>query len=421
MKNRALFNILLLIFLLALIAFHTINATRYINTKLILSDFSQDYFASFNLLNNESIYNIKNTNNFLNYVKNHDIKKPISEIVNNYHPPLVAVFYTPFSYFFSYSQSVIILTFIIILSLITCIYYLCTQYPLNKNIILAICFSSMPFSLLIKLMNIDWLIFVLISSIFYLETNRNGKSKKSSLLIGFLLALATQIKVYPLILLFYFIIKKEKSVILSFILSSFLLLTLTIYFVGIDDISLYYTKISQNDLKTYANAVGNLSVLHLIILLFNFNGYIKSLSLFNIPSLAYPTYFLTIGLFTLLNAFLSHKLNLISVRNKKNFNDISLSLWITSMLICSPIIWGYGLCVLIIPVLVLLYYKKISNYYLFFPLIIIYTIYILDQKQNNVIVMLLQITAPISIYFCLVNTAKKILLEHYKKIKHIKS
>ena len=84
-----------------------IDATKYAKSKLILSDFSQDYFASLNLLNNESIYNIKSTKCFQNYVKEHNIKKPVNNIVNNYHPPLVAILYTPLSYFFSYSQKLL--------------------------------------------------------------------------------------------------------------------------------------------------------------------------------------------------------------------------------------------------------------------------------------------------------------------------
>ena len=228
--NNKIFQTILLATCIFFITINARNIIAYVNTNVITDDLSQDYISSLQVLRNKSIYNILKDNDVIDYLNINGYKKPFSEILNNYHPPIVSIIYTPLSYLFSYKTSVFIISLLIFLSIFFIINVLCNKYKFNKLLVFAIYLSSSPFLYLIQWRNIDWIILLLISLIFYLEfkntdnlITNDGKSYKKDLSIGILLALATQIKVFPIILLCYFLIQKRTKVFISFIVSNILL------------------------------------------------------------------------------------------------------------------------------------------------------------------------------------------------------
>ena len=148
--NNKIFQTILLATCIFFITINARNIIAYVNTNVITDDLSQDYISSLQVLRNKSIYNILKDNDVIDYLNINGYKKPFSEILNNYHPPIVSIIYTPLSYLFSYKTSVFIISLLIFLSIFFIINVLCNKYKFNKLLVFAIYLSSSPFLYLIK-------------------------------------------------------------------------------------------------------------------------------------------------------------------------------------------------------------------------------------------------------------------------------
>ena len=373
---------------------HIHQIITYANSYQITDDLGQDYLSSLQIIHKKSIYNILKDNTIRNYLSNNGYQEPFNEILNNYHPPIVSIIHLPLGYFFSYKASIYIVSFLIIISVIFIINFLCDKYNYNKLIVFSIYFSSIPFLFLIQYRNINWIILLIISVIFYIEFEKNdspiitnNKDYKKDLIIGFLLALATQIKVFPIILLFYFLILKRLKIIISFLSFNILLFIISSFILQFQDIILYYEQIAKYDLKVYACTPSNLSILHLIIMIFGWKYNEALIPIFYKPFWVMPLFFFNILSIISLNCYLCIK----AIRNQSfKMYDLLYSLWIISFFFFSPVLWEYSLNYLIIPICVLFSYKKYTNFYLL--IIISFSFYMINilflpEKNNNILYM----------------------------------
>ena len=130
--NNKIFQTILLATCIFFITINARNIIAYVNTNVITDDLSQDYISSLQVLRKKSIYNILKDNDVIDYLNINGYKKPFSEILNNYHPPIVSIIYTPLSYLFSYKTSVFIISLLIFLSIFFIINVLCNKYKFNK-------------------------------------------------------------------------------------------------------------------------------------------------------------------------------------------------------------------------------------------------------------------------------------------------
>lgn len=414
--NNKIFQTILLATCIFFITINARNIIAYVNTNVITDDLSQDYISSLQVLRKKSIYNILKDNDVIDYLNINGYKKPFSEILNNYHPPIVSIIYTPLSYFFSYKTSVFIISLLIFLSIFFIINVLCNKYKFNKLLVFAIYLSSSPFLYLIQWRNIDWIILLLISLIFYLEfkntdnlITNDGKSYKKDLSIGILLALATQIKVFPIILLCYFLIQKRTKVFISFIVSNILLFILTTQFVQFQDILLYYNQIAQEDLQIFACGPGNLSILHLILTIFGWKYNKFLIPVFNLPLLTMPLFFLTQLSIIFINSYFCLKIT--RVKCFKIY-DLLFSLWLVSFFFFSPILWDYSLNYLLIPLCILFYRRQYLNFNLLkITIISLYLIFHLYRPttQSNLLYVrhLIIILLYLQNIFCIKNALLK--------------
>ena len=337
----------------------------YVESRDLVEDLSQDYFASYNLLNNESIYSNNNIQNILNNMK----LKPTYPNFSNYHPPFISILYIPFT-FFSYHTSFLMINFLTItFSMLFC-YILTKKHKIHFLTLVVLFFFPNYYFATVSMGNINWLIFLIIAIIWYIEYYPINQKNLlySDTLIGFLISLATFIKIFPSILILYFFLQKRKNILISFTISSVLLLILTFSIINTDDIILYYTKISKEDLIIYAPFFGNISIIVISIVLFGWQypllDFLELNPYFNRPELTFPTYIIGCIIILLLNILTSIKYN-------KNHNELIFSLWLVSMLLLSPVSWLSLGTILFIPLILIWKYDKINRLFVFLSYILI--------------------------------------------------
>ncbi len=352
---RKTFNIKYCIFISILLFPIFIIISSIYTQKFPVSDFSQDYISAKKILENKSIYSGNLT----------DLKKITTIKINNtnnkninFHPPLCSILFIPLT-FLSYHNAFLIISLFSILYLTLMCILLSKHYKIPFLKALCILFLSYPFLSQIALGNINFIIIFLLFIIFLLDFFLSSSKYlfKKDLTIGGLLGIAFQIKIFPALLLLYFLFQKRWNILKGFILSNIILFTLTFFIVDFNDIILYYTKISHQDFIEWTNYVFNSSLIIIPISLFGWSfesNYF--VSFFNLPSLTIPLYIIS----SLSIIFYTSYLQL-HVKNKAS-NDIIFSLWLITMCLCSPITWPSMFTLLMIPLFTLVSLKKINKF-----------------------------------------------------------
>jgi len=161
------------------------------------------------------------------------------------YPMTFALFFIPFTFFTLESAAQIWL--IINICFIALCFYFCNIIVKNKNhlcwiavsLVLMAFFNPLYYTLKLGQINVV-ILFLLLLSLFFIT--KQPEKKIYSLFIGVALGVATLIKIFPVIILFYLFIKKKYKIVIIAVVTIIFLTTISGLIVGFDQEIQYYFK-----------------------------------------------------------------------------------------------------------------------------------------------------------------------------------
>lgn len=308
-----------------------------LNYASVGSDFTQDYLAAYSLLNNRHIYKgIEELGReYLN----------ISGIVNN-HTPFTALLFVPFSYLDHY-YAFFIFNFMSLIFYLTMIYMIIKPYKPEYPIVAYILSLSLlwfPFMSIIGLGQISLLLCLLVflSWLAWL--------KKKTFWCSFSLALAGAVKLFPLYLLLFFIIRKQFNVVLLTIIIFFIFQFIAIVCTGPTSYLYFVSDMALRNTFNFYAFPANYSFLGVFASLLQDNAWTSSSFSFSYKQL-YLLHLLAVIVVTLMIAAAGR------IKDEALF-----ALCLIGTILASPISWIHFFPVILLGVVPLVMnYRKLSR------------------------------------------------------------
>ncbi len=309
---------LFVVFLLgcfAALAIHTFVILKYATDPA--ADFVQDYNAAQALLKQQSIYDVPND-----------------------HPPLSALLATPLvrlpyaEAFLLFSIFSDILYFLSLLFLVRAL-----QLPLYLvPVFLSFALSSPQHIASLSLGALSSIVsaLVILSWCFY--------RKKSDVLSGVFLSLATALKLYPGLIVLSFLLSKRWRAVGGFVVTGVLIFLLFVFLLPQGELGRFLFQITPENFMEYKDFRGNLSLLGSVERFFGDQGGWVS----PVVDLS-PVVSLVIG-WGVVGGIFFYSLRLMQHFSHKDENETAFLIASVSMILLSPISWGHYLTVLVLPI-----------------------------------------------------------------------
>lgn len=284
-------------------------------------DFRQDYLAAQNLLAGRSIYA--------------DLGDD-----TNYHPPSVAVWFLPLGCL-SYSQSSQVWSLFTLVFLFAQVWIIWRTLNLHFApywllLLVGVLLSWQPVQRHITLGQLSIPIAFLLTVAWALL--RREKDIGAGIVVG----LACLIKLWPALLLLYFILRRRWWALVAMISTIIGGYLITLAIAGFDDIWLYFIVMTRQDVQEYAAFPTNLSLLGVFSRLFTNGGWFMPLA--HIPWLAN---LLTAVASLILLALLAY--NTWHLPARQAGEDLAYSLNLGAMLLLSPLTGNHAFPLLLLP------------------------------------------------------------------------
>jgi hypothetical protein len=322
------------------------------STEEGMGDFLAYYVASNNLKNGADSYN--RTNSYNNAT---DLGLAGKNIRPYVYPPVLAIILIPFTYldyqiaefvWFVCNQILLVLVFILLLKIFKLEFNL-----INSAVLVFLITNFYPiFDAL------DWgqagiLVFACILGSYYFFM------KKSDVLASFLLALAVGIKVAPILLLLFFLWKREYRFAAYTVISGAILLLISLYFTGIASFVNYVSSLYSGIIQPQIAFFHNQSFHGFFARIFT-NNYWSTPFVNNNLLYKFSAYFASL-LFLVAALFVSRK----PISRKSPRFNLELSLFIILSLLISAISWEHHFTIMLFAYVALFFWfvnKKTSIY-----------------------------------------------------------
>lgn len=273
---------------------------------------------------------------------------PSPESFSNYvYPPFVLLLFAPFL-----GLSVSFAAVIFILLSLTALFlgvYFCLK-SLNKftwtsyTLILTFCFLAFPTKFTLGMGQVNLIIFLLLSLALYFA------NKNRPVMAGGMLGLSLAIKLFPVLLIGYFLLKKQLKVIIAALGLLLFLYGLTFFVVGIPLHKIFFTSVLPGVGNAYQGEYYNQAL----------SGFFARLPLASVAGIFIKNIVaFAFALFSFLAIY--------RMRKKRSLEALSFSFVITLGLIINPFSWQHHFVWLILPFIVTFYSieKKRKGYIVF--------------------------------------------------------
>ncbi len=309
-----------------------------IGSARVQSDFQQDYVASSLLLQGHSVYS------------NIAVELSPGEYAShqNDHPPFIALVGIPFTVL-SYSNAFILLGALSVVSLLVLCFLIskCLKLSLRaRRHLYWISLFWFPVYACLANGQIAIILALIIFAAYYAE------DQKHPYISGFLMAIATALKLSPGLLGFYYLERRNWKSLTAMILSFGLIVVLTYLSTAPGDIRYYFSATIPRVFSVYAGHAFNISLTGL------------AHKLFGIPS-AYSPWMLRLTVLPEIARVLGYCLNILIfvvivrlvIKRRSEASRLSahiiFSCFLVAMLLLSPLTWSHAVVHLLFPLLVL--------------------------------------------------------------------
>ena len=370
-------------------------------TNILYSDFGKFYHSQQMFIQGKNIYTpIYFVKNKLNTSSHTKPAKPthskVLKLGGNLNPPFFTLISFPLAYL-SYPHALFLWTLLSLLA--GALGILLIQQKLNPQtfsasytVLLLIAlfsyfptFATLPFGqvslFLLPLLALGW------------RAARDEKTIRAAIFLG----IATSLKPFIGLFLFYFLMRKEWRGLCAFFATLLSCALIAAWFLGLDSYADYYQACQQ---IKWAASSWNVSIYGFLLRLFG--GIESNMAVLPIPGLITYVYPLLAGVFFLtIIRFLRPSVNMLAEQKV----DLDFSVIILGMLLLSPLGWIYYFPLLSIPILILWQFAKKGIYPIALPIILMACIFLsnipislFDSDQINTANML-RIFFGSSLYF----------------------
>ncbi|HPN31192.1 MAG TPA: glycosyltransferase family 87 protein [bacterium] len=300
------------------------------------------------------------------------------------YPPTASLIYLPFTKI-NYRTAATIFCALNIAVLILCAFIAGKLSGIKKlydwNLLVLFCIFFIPFYYSIIYGQINIFILLILLCVIKIDVLPALKKGLKNLIIGFLIAFGTVIKIFPVFLLFLFLIKKRFSVLVAFI--GFTIFFIMIYGLIYDwETLIYYIKyvVPVTSKSWVILTVNNQSLLSLITRLFGHTLESGNAALIYFPLIIKPLYFFTAALLLFINFYFV---------KKTDDALLQYSIIILNGILIFGLNWHHTFAFVFFPLIYLLYYYNsvktggILNYILWTVGFILIVMKI-DYSQYNI-------------------------------------
>lgn len=370
-------------------------------TNILYSDYGKFYHSQQLFIQGKDIYSpiyfVKNKLNTDTHLNNHQSKhSKILKLGGNLNPPFFTLISFPLAYL-SYAHALLIWTLLSVLA--GALGILLLQQKLDAQAFSLACallvliglFSYYPSFVNLQFGQLSLLLLP------FLVCGWRAARQKKTISAAIFLALASSIKPFIGLFLFYFVIRKEWCGLYAFLLMLLGCALLAMLFFGFDSYVAYYHTCQQ---IKWAASNWNVSIYGFLLRLIG--GHESNIALLPVPGLINVLYPLLAGIFFV--AILQFLRPTFDISTKQKV-DLDFSVIITAMLLLSPLGWLYYFPLLSIPILILWQWAKNGIYPIALPIILMICIFfsnipisLLDSHEihtHNV----LQVFGGSSLYF----------------------
>lgn len=321
------------------------------------SDFVQDYIAATKLLQGTSVYGDSTPSFLPDLLKKTETK--------NFHPPLSAVFFIPFSYL-PYWVAFVTWNILLLASLAGIFILIRSEYPATNifySTALGITLLTYPFiesvgldqssPLLALLLTLTWVFL----------------RRKKEAIAGIILGSAIALKMFPALAIVGLIFSRSNRTVISSIIAV-LFLSAAFCLIGDSaDIMLFFTDIAPRNSNLWSYFVSNYSLRGVIVPLFSVTPW--SLPVWSAPEIGTTCSTIFSLVFLIYYAYLAKKVSLIGGA------PAAFLISLPAMLILSPIAWPHYLLILLPCLLILILNGQLANR---FHIILIVALFSLPQE-----------------------------------------
>ncbi len=397
-------------------------------TNILYSDYGKFYHSQQLFIQGKDIYSpiyfVKNKLSTTTHPNNHpSTHSKILKLGGNLNPPFFTLISFPLAYL-SYAHALLLWTLLSVM--VGALGILLLQQKLDAQasslgcalLVLIGLFSYYPSFLNLQFGQLSLLLLPL------LVCGWRAARQKKTMSAAIYLALASSLKPFIGLFLFYFLMRKEWRGLCAFLLTLFGCGLIAALFFGFDSYVTYYHTCQQ---IKWAACNWNVSIYGFLLRLVGGNESNIALLLLPVPDLITILYPLLAGIFLVaVIQFLRPTFDIPA--NAKQKIDLDFSIIITAMLLLSPLGWLYYFPLLSIPLLILWQWAKTGIYPIVLSIVIMICIFfsnipisLLDSHQihtNNV----LQVFIGSSLYFLvLVSLTSLLFWLRYDLARHTKT
>lgn len=341
-------------------------------TNILYSDFGKFYHSQQLFIQGKDIYSpiyfVKNKLSTATHPSNHpSTRAKILKLGGNLNPPFFTLISFPLAYL-SYAHALLLWTLLSVIA--GALGILLLQQKLDAKafslgcalLILIGLFSYYPSFVNLQFGQLSLLLLPL------LVCGWRAARQKKTIRAAIFLALASSLKPFIGLFLFYFLMRKEWRGLYAFLLTLFSCSLIAALFFGFDSYVAYYHTCQQIQ---WAASNWNVSIYGFLLRLIGGNE--SNIALLPVPGLINFLYPLLAGiLLVAVIQFLRPTFN-ISIKQKV---DLDFSVIITAMLLLSPLGWMYYFPLLSIPLLILWQWAKTGIYPITLPIVILICIFL---------------------------------------------
>lgn len=341
-------------------------------TNILYSDFGKFYHSQQMFIQGKNIYTpIYFVKNKLNTSSHTKPAKPthskVLKLGSNLNPPFFTLISFPLAYI-SYPHALFLWTLLSLLA--GALGILLIQQKLDQQTFSASCavlllialFSYFPTFATLQFGQVSLFLLPLLASGW--RAARDEKTIRAAIFLG----IATSLKPFIGLFLFYFLMRKEWRGLCAFFATLLSCALIAAWFLGLDSYADYYQACQQ---IKWAASSWNVSIYGFLLRLFG--GIESNMAVFPIPGLITYVYPLLAGVFFLaIIRFLRPSVNMLAEQKV----DLDFSVIILGMLLLSPLGWIYYFSLLSIPILILWQFAKKGIYPIALPIILMACIFL---------------------------------------------
>ncbi|MDP3940700.1 MAG: glycosyltransferase family 87 protein [bacterium] len=319
----------------------------------VYPDFTVYYNGSLSFLHGQNPY-IKTPDYFSNYV----------------YPPFAVLLFLPFSLIDPHIAS-LLFTFISLLSAVFGVYFCLKALREDKAsvflIATALLFLAFPTKFTFGMGQVNLVVFLLLSLAFFFWKRRNP------IIAGVFLGLCFSIKLFPFLLLVYFLLRKDWRILVSSAITFVVIAVLTGLITGFSLYSYFFQNILPGIASSYQSGYYNQAL----------SGFFARLPLDREIGMVLKT---SISLLFIVATFLIVYLR----RKNQSLSSLMFTILITLSLIVNPFSWQHHFVWLILPFLVTFYAIKRRDFFSYIFLFLSYVLIAMNIRYPDTLYLLLQ-------------------------------